>query len=149
MAPHRSLTDLRLPARHSMRALIFRFLHDGLCILPLCCEVSQMLKKEKEKKKKNKKKRVENGNGNKGERQIAPLKKSGKLQELALGDSQGNTFCRLYVRWRKKKKEKEKKRGGGGRGGEGEADGLSKFQVLAEWIDTLERHPRINSLICY
>ena len=29
------------------------------------------------------------------------------LQELALGDSQGNTFCRLYVRWKKKKKKKK------------------------------------------
>lgn len=111
MAPHRSLTDLRLPAIHSMCALIFRFLHDGLCVLPLCCKVSQMLKK--------KRKKVENGNGNKSERQTAPLKKSARTgfrrqpREYVL-----QVICTL-----KKRGKKEV----GVRGGGGEADGLSKF----------------------
>ena len=34
------------------------------------------------------------------------LRRLKNLQELALGDSQGNTFCRLYVRWKKGEKKK-------------------------------------------
>ena len=38
------------------------------------------------------------------------LRRLKNLQELALGDSQGNTFCRLYVRWGEKKKTRKNKK---------------------------------------